>query len=155
MGLGIDIRKDGHNVVFAGGTGILVFLDIVGLMITHPQTFPANFHLTLYFTAPTRADAIGIELLENFARISQKFTLHLRLSDASEKQPRWDAQFLEQELAGAAGKPTWRTIKQFGQGGALPPMGVDKVIACGSPLMNEVFDRAFEDGLRAKMGLQW
>jgi hypothetical protein len=32
MGMGLDVEKDGHNVVFAGGTGILVFLDIVAMI---------------------------------------------------------------------------------------------------------------------------
>ena len=29
MGLGLDIDREGHNVAFTGGTGILVFLDLV------------------------------------------------------------------------------------------------------------------------------
>jgi NAD(P)H-flavin reductase len=29
MGLGMDVDTNGHNIVFTGGTGILVFLDLV------------------------------------------------------------------------------------------------------------------------------
>jgi len=32
MGMGLNIKKDGHNIVFVGGTGILVFLDLIVMM---------------------------------------------------------------------------------------------------------------------------
>jgi hypothetical protein len=33
MGLGLQINKNGHNVAFTGGTGILVFLDVVAMLL--------------------------------------------------------------------------------------------------------------------------
>lgn len=33
MGLGLDVDTNGHNVVFTGGTGILVFLDLVARIV--------------------------------------------------------------------------------------------------------------------------
>ncbi len=33
MGMGLGLNPNGHNVVFTGGTGILVFLDIVAMII--------------------------------------------------------------------------------------------------------------------------
>ncbi len=33
MGMGLNIDKNGNNIVFTGGTGILVFLDLVAVMI--------------------------------------------------------------------------------------------------------------------------
>jgi hypothetical protein len=33
MGLGLDVDVNGHNVVFCGGTGILVFLDLVAKLL--------------------------------------------------------------------------------------------------------------------------
>lgn len=33
MGLGLDIAAEGHNIVFCGGTGILVFLDLVAKLL--------------------------------------------------------------------------------------------------------------------------
>lgn len=33
MGLGLQINKNGHNIAFTGGTGILVFLDIVATLL--------------------------------------------------------------------------------------------------------------------------
>ena len=68
MGLGLDVDKDGHNVVFTGGTGILVFLDIVAMIALqhtaedYMAEFGPNFKLTLYYTAPSEKEAIGIEL---------------------------------------------------------------------------------------------
>lgn len=70
LGMGIDVNTDGHNIIFAGGTGILVFLDIVAMMVVQicasSSFFGPNFRLTLYFATPTREEAIGIELLEKF-----------------------------------------------------------------------------------------
>jgi hypothetical protein len=33
MGLGLDVDENGHNIVFCGGTGILVFLDLVAKLL--------------------------------------------------------------------------------------------------------------------------
>lgn len=33
MGMGLSLDKNGHNVAFTGGTGILVFLDVVGMIL--------------------------------------------------------------------------------------------------------------------------
>ena len=33
MGMGLQINKNGHNIAFTGGTGILVFLDIVAMLL--------------------------------------------------------------------------------------------------------------------------
>ena len=33
MGLGMDVDRNGHNIVFTGGTGILVFLDLVARIV--------------------------------------------------------------------------------------------------------------------------
>lgn len=33
MGAGLHIDTDGHNIAFTGGTGILVFLDLVAMLL--------------------------------------------------------------------------------------------------------------------------
>ena len=33
MGMGLGLNPNGHNIVFTGGTGILVFLDVLAMMI--------------------------------------------------------------------------------------------------------------------------
>jgi len=57
-----------------------------------------DFKLTLYFTAPSEAEAIGIELLRKLQALTLKtgvFDLRLRLGDSTEKQARWDEKFIE------------------------------------------------------------
>lgn len=84
MGMGLDFKNNGHNIVFTGGTGILVFLDLVAKLVlkyasfedfeksekldisTHgedrqqSQSFGKSFRLTIYYTAPSEEEAIGI-----------------------------------------------------------------------------------------------
>jgi len=67
MGLGLSVDPNGHNIAFCGGTGILVFLDIVARMAieccgatTTQGVLGENFKLTIYYTAPSREQAIGI-----------------------------------------------------------------------------------------------
>ena len=103
--MGIDVNTNGLNVIFAGGTGILVFLDVVALLVLQHcavtgTNFGPEFKLTIYFAAPSRDEAIGIELLEHFQSVCEhlqlddRFTLKMRLGDAKEKGPRWDESFL-------------------------------------------------------------
>ena len=33
MGLGLNLDLNGHNVVFAGGTAILIFLDLIASLV--------------------------------------------------------------------------------------------------------------------------
>jgi|688.fasta_scaffold869366_1 hypothetical protein len=61
MGLGID--TNGVNVAFAGGTGILVFLDLVAMIILNTSSvFGPNFKFLLYYATATTEQAIGLEL---------------------------------------------------------------------------------------------
>ena len=49
----------------------------------------------------------------------------LRLSDSKEKQPRWERKYIEEQMLPLAGC-------------------ISKIAVCGSPAMNETFDRTFE-----------
>ena len=57
--MGLSINTNGHNIVFTGGTGILVFLDIVAKLVlqncnnVRVKYFGDDFKLTLYFAAPS------------------------------------------------------------------------------------------------------
>jgi len=72
MGMGLQIDKNAHNIAFAGGTGILVFLDLVAqlvlLLVDQAKktklaaSFGPQFKFTLYFTALNEAEAVGVEL---------------------------------------------------------------------------------------------
>jgi len=70
MGMGLDINKDAHNIVFTGGTGILVFLDLVAKLVIsltddYASEFGSKFKLTIYFTAVSEKEAIGLQLLKD------------------------------------------------------------------------------------------
>lgn len=81
MGMGLSLDPSGHNVAFAGGTGVLVFLDIVARLVLQNCAaveeleggkFGENFKFTLYYTAPTKEQAIGIELCESLVEVCTK-----------------------------------------------------------------------------------
>lgn len=72
IGLGLDVDAFGHNVIFAAGTGVLVFLDLIAKLILQqcveggPKCFGPDFKITLYYTANSWDSAIGVELLNAF-----------------------------------------------------------------------------------------
>ena len=59
--MGLQIDRNGHNFAFVGGTGILVVLDIVALLLlqscniktsnVEEPTFGADFKFSIYYTA--------------------------------------------------------------------------------------------------------
>ena len=106
MGLGLYPKAAGHHLVFAAGTGVLCFVDLVaelcrlntGLVglggslnseeknqVQEIDIDPENFQLHLYVSFPSRSQAVALELfeaLEAYCRRTQtnNFHLHLRLS---------------------------------------------------------------------------
>ena len=115
----------------------MILLSICQVKQTSPDgqetVFGSNFKFTLYFAAPSEEQAIGIKLCQEVYALTQKlglksFELVLRLSNAAEKQPRWEKDYIAAQ------------IKQIEAAGAIK-----KIFVCGAPSMNETFDRAFED----------
>ena len=149
MGLGLCPKATGHHFVFAAGTGVLCFVDLVAELcrlntgqVTLGNSLnstdkdqekeinidPDNFQLHLYVSFPSRNEAVALELfeaLEAYCRRTKtnNFHLHLRLSQESMNAQRWDAQFIRQEIG------------KFGS------KNIQKVWVCGPPVMNETFDR--------------
>lgn len=82
MGLGLQIDQNGHNIAFTGGTGILVFLDLVAMLLLQAceikeaqgieNTFGPNFKFTLYFAAPCEEQAIGLQLCRDYYDLCNK-----------------------------------------------------------------------------------
>lgn len=111
--MGLQLDKDGHNIAFTGGTGILVFLDVVAMILLYvcgdtiqginKPNFGPNFKFTLYFAAPSEEEAIGLQLCEKVFELTQKlglknFDLILRISGKGTKLPRWDKAYISQQL---------------------------------------------------------
>lgn len=93
MGTGLDLDPSGLNVVFVGGTGILVVLDIVARLAIklcngaqNSSGLGQDFKLLMYFTAPTTEQALGLSLMQKVEQLAQKlgsdtFCLFPRISD--------------------------------------------------------------------------
>ena len=146
MGLGLDIQTEGHHLVFCAGTGCLVYLDLVAHIIldictrsSKDRIFKDSFKLTFYLSAPSEEHAIGLTLLQYAEAVSNHlkldiFELKLRLS-TMKNVPRWNEKFIEDQLTPLAGN-------------------IRKLYVCGSPAMNECFDRTLET-LAPHIGLSW
>ena len=136
--------------MFVGGTGILVFLDLVayllrrllaspdagpGYAIFNGEEFPDlddGFELVMYAAFPRRSEAIGLDLCEGAARVSSKL---------------------------ARGRGGFRFVPIFSREGGerLTPESIERIMSehtrngrirklwvCGPPPMNETFERALE-----------
>lgn len=70
--MGLDLSKDGLNVVVTAGTGILVFLDLVALMALGTPSLKPGFKLLLFYAVPNAESAIGLEFLQKFEQVCKK-----------------------------------------------------------------------------------
>jgi len=90
MGRGLEIKPSGVHVAFCGGTGVLVFLDLVSHLLMRnifSSKLPAdrvdpqfkylkdNFEFHLYVSFADQDQTIGLELCEALERVNVK--LHL------------------------------------------------------------------------------
>eukprot|EP00347_Sterkiella_histriomuscorum_P019560 403341168 len=137
MGIGLDIKRSGTHIAFTGGTGCLVFIDLVahlirkslGMLKTVEDNYldNENFKFVLYVSFPKREEVIGLELYQGLVDIQEKlgfknFEFHMRLSN--ETKQRWDFKFLEEQ------------IQKYHQANIIK-----KIWVCGPPRMNEDFDK--------------
>lgn len=145
MGMGLDLDPNGLNVVFAGGTGILVALDAVAMLAiklcnSTDEVSPLgqDFKLYMWYTSQNDEQAIGVQLMEKLQALDKKlggdsFRLVTRIGSskgsdsikAAVVMPRWDENYIKTELTPMAGQ-------------------IKKVVVCGAPAMNQTFDIAFE-----------
>jgi len=142
MGKSLNVEASGLHVAFAGGTGILPFMDLIAhvaffnlglsqLLGSKAEGMIGNdFKLKVYLSNPTRQQSIGIELLEALDKFCKRnsltnFELVLRISNEG-KPRRWDANFIGEQLDGFKDAPK-------------------KVWVCGPPVMAETFDRKFAE----------
>lgn len=101
MGKGLMAKKTGVHVAFAGGTGTLVFLDLVsrliltnlGLLPDH-QKLDDDFIFHFYASFRSESSYIGVYLCNKLVEVNKKlgkdnFKFHLRTSDQG-SPTRWD-----------------------------------------------------------------
>lgn len=88
MGMGLSLNTNGHNVVFVGGTGILVFLDIVAKLILQNcqvQDLPSTPEIGS--RTPEKIDAISnSDLITPKSDFGPSFKLTLYYAAPSEDQ---------------------------------------------------------------------
>jgi len=135
-GLGLMPSSNGIHMVFAAGTGVLPFMDMVakllrqelGALAPADERFHPDFKLVMFVGSQSRKDAIALPLLEGLQDLvnrkgtPDKFRLYFRFSD--QKSPRWDKNFIQDNLE------------------TYQPEGISKIWVCGPPLMQELFDKA-------------
>lgn len=106
MGIGCNLGTEGIYVAFAGGTGALVYLDIVARLILQnsgnlpptAQPFSDSFSFHFFVTFASRKEAIGIELCETLVLLNkvkgfENFHFTARISSQegpNGTSPRWD-----------------------------------------------------------------
>ena len=108
MGKGLGIKKEGVHIAFTGGTGTLVFVDLVAhlvrknlnLLKEHESGYISdkNFKFVFYVSFPNRQDSVALDLLEGLVELNKKlgynnFELVKRISNEG-RQPRWDDAFI-------------------------------------------------------------
>eukprot|EP00349_Pseudokeronopsis_sp_Brazil_P007869 CAMPEP_0202968852 /NCGR_PEP_ID=MMETSP1396-20130829/14335_1 /ASSEMBLY_ACC=CAM_ASM_000872 /TAXON_ID= /ORGANISM="Pseudokeronopsis sp., Strain Brazil" /LENGTH=82 /DNA_ID=CAMNT_0049695669 /DNA_START=1089 /DNA_END=1337 /DNA_ORIENTATION=+ len=78
MGKGLDLSPRGTHIIFAAGTGTMVFIDLVahlvrkflGILQPMEQDFfqDEEFKMVMFVSFHQREDAIGLELMEALDR---------------------------------------------------------------------------------------
>ena len=142
LGKGLALSSDGTHIAFAAGTGVLVFIDFIALLLRQNLglleggSVPlfgkgSSFKFILYASFASRADAVAIELVEGLRDVTLKrgltnFELILRIRGEVPTQKRWDEQFVQRQL----------DIRKKEH--------LSKIYVCGPPEMSEMFDRLFD-----------
>ena len=132
MGKSLGVARSGQHLAFGAGTGAITFMDlsayvarfVMGEVVDEVDALKLedDFKFTFYVTYFNRNQSCGLRLLELLQQLkSMHFELVLRLSD--QKSRRWDKGFLEERL----------------------PATCEKLWICGTPMMNEVFEKAFHN----------
>lgn len=142
MGKSLNVQSEGYHIIFAGGTGILPFMDLIaqvcyfnlGLnhLLGNEKTgrIKEGFKLKVYVSFRDRQEAIGLDMLtalESYCKQNNadNFELEVRISNES-KGGRWNDAWIDKQLEGHNRKT------------------VQKIWVCGPPVMNETFDIRFK-----------
>ena len=140
MGKGLQPASSGLHVAFAAGTGVLVFVDLVAYLVRQQLELKSedeeqdselsqDFKFVLYASFASEDEAIALDFLQAASEsLGDRFELRLRLSDGSRETStgRWDSEFLDAEMSKLDDQPA-------------------KVWVCGTPGMNQAFEKAGDD----------
>ena len=143
MGKSLMADTKGTHIVFAAGTGVLCYVDLVAHLalanlgvISGEDTVDVTLKgSSLRSTYPsslemTQSPSISLfEALEEYCNNNEKsnFELTVRLSKEKQNSARWNKDFIEAQLK----KHNVSEIK--------------RIWVCGPPIMDETFDRAFQE----------
>lgn len=129
LGKSLGVKRSGQHLAFGAGTGAITFMDLSAFVARYVMgemdekeaaEIGDDFKFTFYVTYFNRKQSCGLRLLELLHSLKSKhFELVLRLSD--QKSRRWDQAFLAERL----------------------PETCEKLWICGTPQMNEIFEKAF------------
>ena len=120
LGRGLQIEQGGVHVAFCGGTGLLVFIDLVAHLIFRNSILATNrvknvpdalkqldhsFIFLLFVSVPTMDYICGLDLCEALVKVNRKlgfrnFKLQVRVSQRHDggKDRTWDYKYLEENL---------------------------------------------------------
>lgn len=131
MGKSLGVKRSGQHLAFGAGTGSITFMDLSAFIARYvmgemdekeSELIADDFKFTFYVTYFNRKQSSGLRLLELLSHLKSKhFELVLRLSD--QKARRWDQGFLSERL----------------------PETCERLWICGTPQMNEIFERSFHN----------
>jgi hypothetical protein len=115
IGLGLNKKLSGTHVIFAAGTGILPFIDLIALTIRYAcykakgrtiynETFDnidTDFNLVLFTSYTDELGSIFHEECEKLLKINNEYNLklfsyHIRIS--SKDNTKWDTEFMNSNL---------------------------------------------------------
>ena len=146
MGKGLDLKPSGVHIAFTGGTGVLVFLDLVAYLIReslclHDTDGRINrdFKFVLFTSYASEKDVLGKGLCRGLEEVCKRlgnhyFEYHERISNRAPDhhlhshallRRAWNEEFIEEKL---------NHYKEKGD--------IKKIWVCGPPVMNETFDKA-------------
>lgn len=84
MGKGLGIHKSGIHIAFTGGTGVLVFTDLVAFLVrknlqilkeNENNLLADDFKFVFYVSFPNRVDSVALELMEGLDELTRKLGL--------------------------------------------------------------------------------
>jgi NAD(P)H-flavin reductase len=154
MGTGLQVDKTGIHIAFTGGTGSLLFLDLVAHLVRKNLKMlnreedkmldSHSFKFIFFMSFQSRDESCGLELCEGLRDICKQysldnFELYVRLSNLKQ-DPRWDHDFINQTIE-KYDKSGYAKADDLSETNWSP---IRKIWVCGPPAMNEMFDRSLE-----------